>query len=317
MKDYQLLRIVFMGTPEFAVASLDALVKAGCNIVGVITAPDKPGGRGMQLQQSDVKKYAVENGLKVLQPEKLKAPEFLEELKSLNAELQIVVAFRMLPELVWNMPPIGSVNLHGSLLPKYRGAAPINWAVINGEKETGVTTFKLKHEIDTGDILLQESFAIGNDETVGEIHERMKAIGAAVIVKTVKGVAKGTLKEIPQEVLAPSPLGKAGMGPHAPKIFTDTCKINFTKSIDEVYNLVRGLSPYPAAFTFLNDKKLKIFAAEKIHLQPTIEAGNFETDHKTFLQFACADGFLLLKEIQLEGKKKMLIADFLRGYRFE
>ncbi len=317
MKDYQLLRIVFMGTPEFAVASLDALVKAGCNIVGVITAPDKPGGRGMQLQQSDVKKYAVENGLKVLQPEKLKAPEFLEELKSLNAELQIVVAFRMLPELVWNMPPIGSVNLHGSLLPKYRGAAPINWAVINGEKETGVTTFKLKHEIDTGDILLQESFAIGNDETVGEIHERMKAIGAALIVKTVKGLAKGTLKEIPQEVLAPSPLGKAGMGPHAPKIFTDTCKINFTKSIDEVYNLVRGLSPYPAAFTFLNDKKLKIFAAEKIHLQPTIEAGNFETDHKTFLQFACADGFLLLKEIQLEGKKKMLIADFLRGYRFE
>ena len=317
MKNYQSLRIVFMGTPEFAVASLDALVKAGCNIVGVITAPDKPGGRGMQLQQSDVKKYAVENGLKVLQPEKLKAPEFLEELKSLNAELQIVVAFRMLPELVWNMPPIGSVNLHGSLLPKYRGAAPINWAVINGEKETGVTTFKLKHEIDTGDILLQESFAIGNDETVGEIHERMKAIGAALIVKTVKGLAKGTLKEIPQEVLAPSPLGKAGMGPHAPKIFTDTCKINFTKSIDEVYNLVRGLSPYPAAFTFLNDKKLKIFAAEKIHLQPTIEAGNFETDHKTFLQFACADGFLLLKEIQLEGKKKMLIADFLRGYRFE
>ncbi len=317
MKNYQSLRIVFMGTPEFAVASLDALVKAGCNIVGVITAPDKPGGRGMQLQQSDVKKYAVENGLKILQPEKLKDPKFLEELKSLHADLQIVVAFRMLPELVWNMPPMGSVNLHGSLLPKYRGAAPINWAVINGEKETGVTTFKLKHEIDTGDILLQESFAIGNDETVGEIHERMKAIGAALIVKTVKGLAKGTLKEIPQEVLAPSPLGKAGMGPHAPKIFTDTCKINFTKSIDEVYNLVRGLSPYPAAFTFLNDKKLKIFAAEKIHLQPTIEAGNFETDHKTFLQFACADGFLLLKEIQLEGKKKMLIADFLRGYRFE
>ena len=198
VEKYNQLRIVFMGTPEFAVASLDVLVKANCNIVGVITAPDKPAGRGMTLQQSAVKKYAVENNLLVLQPEKLKNPEFLEELKSLNADLQIVVAFRMLPELVWNMPPMGSVNLHGSLLPQYRGAAPINWAVINGEKETGCTTFKLKHEIDTGDILLQESFTIGENETAGEVHDKMKEIGAQLLLKTVKGLASGTLEERPQ-----------------------------------------------------------------------------------------------------------------------
>ena len=235
------LRIVFMGTPEFAVASLDALVKAGCNIVGVITAPDKPGGRGMQLQQSAVKKYATENNLKVLQPEKLKNPEFLEELKSLQADLQIVVAFRMLPEAVWNMPPMGTVNLHGSLLPQYRGAAPINWAVINGEKETGVTTFKLKHEIDTGDILLQESFPIDENETAGEVHDRMKEIGAQLLVKTVKGLAEGTLEEKPQENLLNAErlmhnAGHSAFGTehsalkHAPKIFTETCKIDFSKT---------------------------------------------------------------------------------------
>lgn len=196
MKDIQSLRIIFMGTPEFAVASLDALVKAGCNIVGVITAPDKAAGRGMQLQQSAVKKYAVENGLNILQPEKLKNPDLLQQLKALNADLQVVVAFRMLPEVVWNMPPMGSVNLHGSLLPQYRGAAPINWAVINGEKETGVTTFKLKHEIDTGDILLQESFPIGDNETAGEVHDRMKEIGAQLLLKTVKGLAEGILSEL-------------------------------------------------------------------------------------------------------------------------
>ncbi len=198
MENFQSLRIVFMGTPEFAVASLDALVKGGCNIVGVITAPDKPAGRGMQLQQSAVKKYAVENNLHVLQPEKLKNAEFLEALKALNADLQIVVAFRMLPEAVWNMPPMGSVNLHGSLLPQYRGAAPINWAVINGEKETGVTTFKLKHEIDTGDILLQESFPINETDNAGDVHDKMKAIGAKLLVKTVKGLADDSLEETPQ-----------------------------------------------------------------------------------------------------------------------
>ena len=198
MKNFQSLRIIFMGTPEFAVASLDALVKAGCNIVGVITAPDKPAGRGMKMTESAVKKYAVENKLNVLQPEKLKNENFLNELRLLNADLQIVVAFRMLPEMVWNMPPMGTVNLHGSLLPQYRGAAPINWAVINGEKETGVTTFKLKHEIDTGDILLQESFPIGENETAGEVHDRMKEIGAQLLLKTIKGLAEETIRETSQ-----------------------------------------------------------------------------------------------------------------------
>jgi methionyl-tRNA formyltransferase len=323
------LRIVFMGTPAFAVASLDALVKAGYNIVGVITAPDKPAGRGMQLQQSAVKKYAVENNLRVLQPEKLKNPEFLAELKSLNADLQIVVAFRMLPELVWNMPPMGSVNLHGSLLPQYRGAAPINWAVINGEKETGVTTFKLKHEIDTGDILLQESFPIGENDTAGEVHDKMKEIGAQLLVKTVKGLAEGTLKEKPQasmvngesSIKEPDDLKEHSSftihhsPKHAPKIFTETCKIDFTKTVEEVHNLIRGLSPFPGAFTFLNDKMLKIYRSEKELTTVKSATGSYETDGKSFLKFACADGYVLVKELQLEGKKKMLVEDFLRGYR--
>lgn len=300
-----------MGTPEFAVASLDALVKAGYNIVGVITAPDKPGGRGMQLQQSAVKQYAVEHSLPVLQPEKLKNPEFLATLKSLQADLQIVVAFRMLPEVVWNMPPMGSVNLHGSLLPQYRGAAPINWAVINGEKETGVTTFKLKHEIDTGDILMQEKFAIGENDTAGEVHDKMKDIGAGVLVKTVAGLAAGTLEEKSQS----GSFGEDELK-NAPKIFTETCLIDWKKSMADIHNLVRGLSPYPAAFSFL-EKKLKIYEVEKIDKAPSIAPGNFETDHKTFLQFACIDGYISIKNLQLEGKKKMTISDFLRGYRFK
>lgn len=315
MEKFQSLRIVFMGTPEFAVASLDALVKAGCNIVAVVTAPDKPAGRGMQLQQSAVKKYALEHDLKLLQPQKLKNPEFVAELKSLNADLQIVVAFRMLPETVWNMPPMGSVNLHGSLLPQYRGAAPINWAVINGEKETGVTTFKLKHEIDTGDILLQESFPVGENETAGEVHDRMKETGANVLVKTVKGLAEGSVVEKPQTLnLKPETLK------HAPKIFTETCKIDFRKNVDEVHNLVRGLSPFPGAFTYLDGKMLKIYRSEKLQLisgqTETVRPGSHETDGKTFLKFACANGYIDVKELQLEGKKKMGIEEFLRGYRF-
>src|SRR5882757_4453894 len=218
------LKIVFMGTPEFAVASLDALVKAGYDIVGVITAPDKPAGRGMQLQQSAVKQYAVANNLHVLQPEKLKNPEFIEQLKALQADVQVVVAFRMLPEIVWNMPPMGTINVHGSLLPQYRGAAPINWAVINGEKETGVTTFKLKHEIDTGDILLQDSFSIGEDETAGDVHDKMKEVGAKLLVKTIEGLAAGTLREKSQSLNANLPLK------HAPKIFTETCNIDWNKN---------------------------------------------------------------------------------------
>lgn len=305
-------RIVFMGTPEFAVASLDALVKAGYNIVGVVTAPDKPAGRGMQLQKSAVKKYALEHNLKILQPEKLKNPDFLEELKSLQADLQIVVAFRMLPEVVWNMPAMGSVNLHGSLLPKYRGAAPINWAVINGENETGVTTFKLKQEIDTGDILLQDSFPIGENDTAGEVHDKMKETGAQLLVKTVKGLIEGTLKEIPQNNFS---TGNEEAN-HAPKINTDTCRINWSHSIEKVYNLARGLSPYPAAFTLLNEKIFKIYSAKKEIVSPKHLPGEYETDGKTYLKFACANGYLHLLEVQIEGKKKMKIEDFLRGFHF-
>ena len=311
MRDYRSLRIVFMGTPEFAVASLDALVKAGCNIAGVVTAPDKPAGRGMKLTESAVKKYAVENGLKVLQPEKLKNPEFLAALKSLNADLQIVVAFRMLPEIVWNTPPLGTINVHGSLLPQYRGAAPINWAVINGEKETGVTTFKLKHEIDTGDILLQESLPIGEDETAGEVHDRMKEIGAKVLVETVKGLAENRIAEQPQTLkLKPSTLH------HAPKIHTDTCIIHWDRPVESVHNLIRGLSPYPGAFTTLNEKILKVFRSKKEITYPKSTEGDYETDGRTYLKFACADGYLHLLEVQLEGKKRMSIGDFLKGYRF-
>ena len=331
MSNFRSLRIVFMGTPEFAVASLEALVKAKCNIVGVITAPDKPAGRGMKMTESAVKKYAVRHHLKVLQPEKLKNLQFLEELRSLNADLQIVVAFRMLPESVWNMPPLGTINLHGSLLPQYRGAAPINWAVINGEKETGVTTFKLKHEIDTGDILMQESFPIDENETAGDVHDKMKEIGARVLVETVKGIADGSLQEKPQssivngELSINDPQNPGTHSPlaidhsqlkHAPKIFTETCNIDWRRSIDEIHNLIRGLSPFPCAFTELGDKTIKIFRGEKELSLPTSKPGRWESDGKTYLKFAAKDGYILLKDVQLEGKKRMLIEDFLRGYRF-
>jgi methionyl-tRNA formyltransferase len=307
-----------MGTPEFAVASLDAILTAGYNVVAVITAPDKPAGRGMQLTVSAVKKYALEKGLKILQPEKLKNPEFLEELRSLAADLQIVVAFRMLPEVVWNMPPMGTVNLHGSLLPQYRGAAPINWAVINGETETGVTTFKLQQDIDTGSILLQDRFPIGPSETAGEVHDRMKEIGARLLVRTIAGLVAGTLTATPQE-------NPAGLR-HAPKIFTETCRIDWTRPTDEIYNLIRGLSPFPAAFTTLDGKLLKIYRSEKekpstpptappaapvAHPAPGIP----DIDPTAYLRFATADGYIRVTELQLEGKKKMNVADFLRGYK--
>ena len=309
------LRIVFMGTPEFAVASLDALIKAGYNIVGVVTAPDKPAGRGMKMNESAVKKYATEHGLKVLQPEKLRNPDFLEELKSLNADLQVVVAFRMLPEVVWNMPRMGTINLHGSLLPQYRGAAPINWAVMNGETSTGVTTFKLKQEIDTGNLLLQESFPIGEDESAGEVHDRMKDIGAQLLVKTVKGLVEGTLKETPQSPLASSDGSETELK-HAPKIFAETCRIDFSKSVDEVHNLVRGLSPFPGAFTYLDGKMIKILKGKKEITERKPPQGQIESDNKTFLKFPCADGYIHVLEIQLEGKRRMKIEEFLRGYKF-
>ena len=312
MDEFRNLRIIFMGTPEFAVASLNALVDAECNIVGVITAPDKAAGRGLKTQESPVKKYAVEKGLPVLQPEKLKNPDFLRKLAALEADLQVVVAFRMLPEVVWSMPRMGTINVHGSLLPQYRGAAPINWAIINGEKETGITTFKLQHEIDTGNILLQDRIQIGEHETAGELHDKMKMLGAELLVKTVKLLAHGTLEEKQQTQIAE---GRKTELKHAPKIFTETCKINWNKPVAEVYNLIRGLSPYPAAFTELNGKILKIYKGEK-EMQPTSsEPGEIETDQKTYLKFTCIDGAISVKELQLEGKKRMTIEDFLRGYK--
>jgi len=313
--EHNTTKVIFMGTPEFAVASLDALLQAGIHIIAVITAPDKPAGRGMKMNESAVKKFAVEKSLPVLQPEKLKNPAFLESLRLLKADLQIVVAFRMLPELVWNMPPMGTLNLHGSLLPQYRGAAPINWAIINGEKETGVTTFKLQHEIDTGDILLQEKIPIGENETAGELHDNMKIIGAQLLVKTVKGLIDGSINEVPQQFAIDSS-GNPKLF-HAPKISTETCQLNLKDNVSSVYNKVRGLSPYPGAFTTLNGKMLKIFKAEKEISSLNIEPGTIKTDQKSFLKFACADGFLHVSDIQMEGKKRMPIADFLRGYKIE
>lgn len=304
------MRIIFMGTPEFAVASLDALIKAGCNIVAVVTAPDKPAGRGLKMHESAVKQYALANHLPILQPVKLKDPDFIQALQQLKADLQIVVAFRMLPEVVWNMPALGTINLHGSLLPQYRGAAPINWAVINGEKETGVTTFKLKHEIDTGDILLQRSFPIGEDETAGEVHDRMKIIGAELLVATVEGLASGTLKESPQDILNQDRVLK-----HAPKIFTETCVINWNHSVSEIHNLIRGLSPFPSALTKLDGKVLKIYKSSIELKQHDDIPGSVNTDGKSFLKFAATNGYVYILDLQLEGKKRMSVADFLRGYR--
>lgn len=304
-------RIVFMGTPEFAVASLDALVNAHYNIVGVITAPDKPAGRGMKLQQSAVKKYAEEKRLPVLQPDKLKNPQFLAELKALAADLQIVVAFRMLPEAVWNMPSMGTINVHGSLLPQYRGAAPINWAIINGERETGVTTFQLQHQIDTGHILAQQKLEIGEEETAGELHDKMKEAGAQLLAKTVQGIIDGTLQPVPQEAV----LQNENEIKHAPKIHTDTGRIDWSNSVHQIHNLIRGLSPYPAAFTQLNGKTLKIYKAEKEITAPAHAPGAFETDGKSIFKLAAPDGYIVVKELQLEGKKRLPVEAFLRGFR--
>jgi methionyl-tRNA formyltransferase len=298
-----------MGTPEFAVPSLERIVNAGYEVAAVITAPDKPAGRGLQMNQSALKKFALSKGLNVLQPEKLKDPKFLEDLKSLNADLQIVVAFRMLPEVVWNMPPLGTINLHASLLPQYRGAAPINWAIINGEKETGVTTFKLKHEIDTGNILMQQKIKIGDLETAGELHDRMMNMGADLVLKTIYGLTEGSLKETKQNE-------NAGKSLHlAPKIFTETCEIKWHKNAEEIYNLIRGLSPYPCAFTYLKERKLKVFRAEKKIEATDSLPGTLITDHHSIFKFACKNGYIIPTELQLEGKKKMTIDNFLRGFR--
>ena len=296
-----------MGTPDFAVASLDALVQANFDVVAVVTAPDKPAGRGQKLNESAVKKYAVEKGIPVLQPEKLKNPEFIEELRSYQADLQVVVAFRMLPEIVWNMPAKGTINLHGSLLPQYRGAAPINHAIINGEKESGVTTFFLKQEIDTRDIILSDSVPIADDETAGELHDKLMVVGANLLVKTLLAIEANNIIEQPQP--------QNDDLKHAPKIFKEDCKIDWNNQAQTIHNLIRGLSPYPTAFTLLNEKNLKIFKAEIEDKAPGIVAGGFLTDGKTYLKFAAKDGFIKLLDIQYEGKKRMLIEDFLRGMR--
>lgn len=305
------MRIIFMGTPEFAVASLAALLGAGREIVAVVTAPDRPAGRGQQLRQSAVKQYAVAHGIPVLQPEKLRHPDFLAELRALKADLQVVVAFRMLPEIVWNMPSRGTVNLHASLLPQYRGAAPINHAIINGETESGVTTFLLQHEIDTGNILFSEPVAIAPGDTAGDLHDRLMTVGASLLVKTVEAIGNGTAVPVPQDQL------DDGNGlKHAPKIFKEDCLIDWTRPVTDVHNLIRGLSPYPTAFTALDGKTLKIFEADKIETAPQHEPGTPYTDGKSFLQFACPDGYITVKTLQLEGKKRMDITEFLKGYRF-
>ncbi|ATP55064.1 methionyl-tRNA formyltransferase [Pedobacter ginsengisoli] len=301
------MKIVFMGTPDFAVASLNALVEAGFDVVGVVTAADKPAGRGQKLNESAVKQYAVSKGIKVLQPLKLKDPLFIEELKALNADLQVVVAFRMLPEMVWDMPAKGTINLHASLLPQYRGAAPINHAIINGEKESGVTTFFLKHEIDTGDVIFSESVPIADDETAGDLHDKLMNVGAGLLVKTVKSIEDGNYTEQPQP--------QSTELKHAPKIFKEHCLIDWNQPVHKIYNQIRGLSPYPTAFTKLNDKTLKVFKAELEEKEPGISPGSFLSDGKTYLKFATRDGFIKLTDLQYEGKKRMQIDEFLRGMR--
>lgn len=305
------MRIIFMGTPEFAVASLAALLDAGLDVVAVVTAPDKPAGRGQKIHQSAVKQHALLKGLPVLQPEKLRDTGFLAELQALKADLQVVVAFRMLPEVVWDMPPRGTVNLHASLLPQYRGAAPINHAIINGETESGVTTFLLQHEIDTGHILFAEPVAIGPNDTAGDLHDRLMAVGAELLVRTVNAIASGTAEPVPQRNLVTD-----GELKHAPKIFKEDCLIDWNQSVAAVHNLIRGLSPYPTAYTVLNGKTLKLFEVEKDETPPQYEPGAFYTDGKSFLKFACSNGYIVVKTLQLEGKKRMDIIEFLKGYRF-
>ncbi|MDD4608562.1 MAG: methionyl-tRNA formyltransferase [Bacteroidaceae bacterium] len=312
------LRIVYMGTPEFAVESLKQLVTGGYNVVGVVTVPDKPIGRhGSILSPSPVKEFAVSNGLKVLQPTNLKDPSFVDELRALNANLQIVVAFRMLPEIVWNMPKLGTFNLHASLLPQYRGAAPINWAVINGEKETGITTFFLKHEIDTGEIIQQVAVPIALTDNVGVVYDKLMLLGGQLVLETVEAILNESVVAIPQERLVKDTVLKP-----APKIFKYTCCIHWENSTLSIYNLVRGLSPYPASWTtfFLPGEKgvvVKIYQVEQLLKEHSYPCGTILSDGKTFLHIATTDGFINVKELQMTGKKKMFIADFLRGYRLK
>ncbi len=306
------MRIVFMGTPDFAVASLDKLVKNNKNVVAVVTSPDKPAGRGQKLNESAVKKYALEHQLKILQPEKLKSESFIEELKALEADLFIVVAFRMLPEIVLNMPPKGTFNLHVSLLPQYRGAAPINWAIINGEKESGVTTFFLKHEIDTGSIIHQAKTTIHESMTAGELHDALMEIGANLVLKTVVDIESNNVHPISQEeTMKRNGINESELR-HAPKIFKNDMQINWNKSAKDIFHHIKGLSPYPTAFTQINGLNLKVFNIE-ISDTLNIPNGEYQSDGKTFLKFQTADQSISILELQLEGKKRMGIEEFLRG----
>lgn len=312
--DYKDLRIIYMGTPEFAVAPLDALLKSGCNIVAVVTAPDKPSGRGLKLNESAVKQFAKEKGLKILQPEKLKSPEFIHELKELKAELQIVVAFRMLPEIVWKMPAMGTFNLHASLLPQYRGAAPINWAIINGETKTGVTTFFLQHEIDTGNIIYQEEVEIAKEDNYGTLYEKLMQVGSQLVVKTVQSIAAGNAPSIPQSAIAKENLKEA------PKIFKETCHINWNRTAEDIHNQIRGLSPYPAAFFNLSNENkgilnIKVYVSSIEIESHSLPVGSIISDNKRFLKVACSNGFVNILELQAAGKKHMKTEDFLRGFK--
>lgn len=301
------LRIVFLGTPEFAVATLQALLDHDYHIVGVITAPDRKGGRGMkQVIESAVKKFALSRNLNVLQPTNLKSPVFVEELKQLNAHLQIVVAFRMLPVVVWDMPELGTYNLHGSLLPKYRGAAPINWAIMNGDQYTGVTTFKLKHEIDTGSIAFQKTIPIHPGDYLKDVHDRMKKVGASLVIQTVEAICNETLtlKEQDQEGIT-----------KAPKIFQEDCQLDFQKGPKALYDKIRGLSPYPVAWTTVGGQKLKIFKARYAHHHHQWEEGSILTNLKDFLIITCNGGYLFLEEMQFQGKRRMDLTDVLNGYK--
>lgn len=306
------LKIVFLGTPDFAVESLRRIVEGGYNVVGVVTMPDKPAGRGHKLLQSPVKQYAVEKGLHLMQPVKLKDPEFVEVLRSLDADLFIVIAFRMLPEVVWSMPRLGTFNLHASLLPRYRGAAPINWAVINGDTETGVTTFFLKHEIDTGDIIAQERVDILPSDNVGDVHDRLMMLGADLTIDTIESILNGTLKTIPQEQL----IGETEPTP-APKIFKETCRIDWNRPAREIHNLVRGLSPYPAAWSVLTDGgkevgSVKIFETAVIDKEIDVKPGQIVIDGSRLI-VGCGDGQIEVLSLQTQGKRRMPTADFLRG----
>lgn len=306
------LRIVFMGTPEFAVASLDAIVNSRHKVVAVVTAPDKPASRGLKLQASAVKDYALKHNIPVLQPEKLKNEAFISELKNLNADIQVVVAFRMLPEVVWNMAPLGTINLHASLLPQYRGAAPINWAIINDEKETGVSTFLLSHEIDTGDILMQDRVTITPVDDAGTVHDKLMSIGAKLLVKTIDAIADGTARPIKQEQI------KAGTLKQAPKIFRNDCRINWNRKAPDIVNFIRGLSPYPGAWTEIENEHgtktvLKLYKCTS-HTELQMPIGNIKVDAANRLLIGCKEGSVEVMELQAEGKKRLNSADFLRGF---